>query len=382
MALIQTQRKLFDIPEDIAYFNCAYYSPQLNESHKRLQIGVTSKNHPWERTPSNFFEDSEAIRQLASGIFGGDSDGYAIIPAVSYGLSAVARILEPQLQTGDNVLIVEEEFPSSVLTWRRVAKEKNINLITVPKPANGNWTEGIINKIDKSVKVVSISTCHWTNGALIDLISIRKICDLTGSLMVIDATQSLGAMPFAMDEIRPDFLIAAGYKWLLSPYGFTLMYVSERWRNSRPLEESWQARENAEDFTSLVNYSDTYMVGARRFDVGEKGTPTILPGALAALKQIKEWGVPQISETLSVINKRIAAQLVNLGFQLPDDSQRCPHMLGAVIPERYKGNLVSELREKKIFISQRGKSVRFAPHLYITDNDLFRLLETLNDLMI
>jgi len=27
-----SQRHLFDIPDDIAYFNCAYYSPQLNES--------------------------------------------------------------------------------------------------------------------------------------------------------------------------------------------------------------------------------------------------------------------------------------------------------------------------------------------------------------
>ncbi len=381
MSLIQSQRKLFDIPEDIAYFNCAYYSPQLNESHNRLQIGVASKNHPWERTPSNFFEDAETTRKLSSEIFGGDFDGYAIVPAVSYGISAAARAIEPQLQAGDNILFVAEEFPSSVLTWKRVAKERNINLITVPTPANGNWTQAIINKIDKGVKVVSLSTCHWTNGAFIDLVSIRKVCDLTGSIMVIDATQSLGAIPFSMDQIKPDFLIAAGYKWLLCPYGFTIMYVSEQWRNSRPLEESWQARENAEDFASLVNYSDFYMPGARRFDVGEKCTPTILPGAIAALEQIKTWGVTEISASISAINKKIAKHLLNLGFQLPNDSQRCPHMFGAILPEKYKGNLVSELREKKIFISQRGKSVRFAPHLHINDYDLFRLLETLDNLI-
>ncbi len=378
MAPIRSQRKLFDIPEDIAYFNCAYYSPQLNESQNRLLTGVSSKNHPWERTPSSFFDDAETLRKLSSEIFGGDSDGYAIVPAASYGLSTAARAIEPHLQSGDNILLIAEEFPSSVLTWKRVAQERCANLITVPTPANGNWTQGIIDKIDKSVKVVSLSTCHWTNGAYIDLVSIRQACDLTGSIMVIDATQSLGAMPFSMDQIKPDFLIAAGYKWLLCPYGFSLMYVSEQWRNSRPLEETWQARENAEDFASLVNYSDNYMSGARRFDVGEKCTPTILPGAIAALEQIKAWGVQQISETLSIINKRIATHLIQLGFQLPDDSQRCPHMFGAIIPDKYKGNLVSELREKKIFISQRGKSVRFAPHLHINDFDLIRLWETLD----
>jgi selenocysteine lyase/cysteine desulfurase len=147
------------------------------------------------------------------------------------------------------------------------------------------------------------------------------------------------------------------------------------------LEETWLARENAEDFASLVNYSDQYMPGARRFDVGQKCTEAILPGAIAALEQIKTWGVQQISDSLSTINQSIALHLTKLGFQLPDDSQRCPHMFGAIIPNDYKGNLVSELRERKIFISQRGKSVRFAPHLHINDYDLKRLLETLDELI-
>lgn len=379
--MIHSQRKLFDIPDDIAYFNCAYNSPQLNESQKRLLSGISDKSHPWERTALSFFDDAETIRNLASNIFGGDSNGYAIIPAASYGLSTAARAIEPQLQTGDNILLIAEEFPSNVLPWKRVALERGANLITVSTPENGDWTKAIVDKINDNIKVIALSTCHWTNGAYIDLVAIRQACSKTGCIMVIDATQSLGAMPFSMDLIKPDFLVAAGYKWLLCPYGFSIMYVSEQWRNSRPLEETWLARENAEDFAALVNYSDKYMPGARRFDVGEKCTATILPGAIAAFEQIKVWGVEQISHSLSMINKQIASHLIQLGFQLPDDSQRCPHMLGALIPNDYKGSLVSELRERKIFISQRGKSIRFAPHLHITDSDLNRLMDTLNELI-
>jgi selenocysteine lyase/cysteine desulfurase len=199
-------------------------------------------------------------------------------------------------------------------------------------------------------------------------------------MMAIDATQSLGAMPFSLDEIRPDFLVSAGYKWLLCPYGFSLMYVSEKWRNARPLEESWQARENAEDFGSLVNSSDKYMAGARRFDVGQKGTPTILPGVIAALEQIKSWGIENISDSLLGINKRVTDHLSALGFQLPDSSQRSPHMFGAIIPGRFKGNLVSELSNRKVYVSQRGSSVRFSPHIHISEQDIARLLEIMNDL--
>ena len=381
MPLLPSQRHLFDIPDDIAYFNCAYNSPQLNESQNRLLAGVHSKSHPWERTAQNFFEDAETVRRLATDIFGGDAEGYAVVPAASYGMSTAARAVEPLLQAGDRILVIAEEFPSIVLPWRRTAQEKEANLLTVPTPAGGNWTQEILSHIDATVKVVAVSSCHWTNGAYIDLHAIGKACRAVGSILVVDATQTLGAMPFSMTEIQPDFLVAAGYKWLLCPYGFSLLYVAERWRDARPLEETWLARDNAEDFSALVKYSDTYMPGARRFDVGEKCTATILPGAVAALEQIKAWGVANIASTLAAVNERIAAQLAQLGCRLPDEAQRCPHMFGAQLPQTYAGNLVAELKARNIYISQRGNALRFAPHLHIGEQDMARLQAALGELL-
>jgi selenocysteine lyase/cysteine desulfurase len=381
MTSIQTQRHLFDIPQEIAYFNCAYNSPQLNDSRNRLLSGVHAKCHPWERTPSGFFEDAEIIRQLSARIFGGDADGYAVIPAASYGLSTAARAIEPQLKTGDQILVIAEEFPSNVLPWKRVAQETGAVLITVPTPKHGDWTQAIIENLNENIKVLAISTCHWTNGAFIDLLRVSNACRAIGCILVVDATQSLGAMPFFIDVIKPDFLVAAGYKWLLCPYGFSLLYVSKQWRDSRPLEETWLARENAEDFAALVKYSDKYMPGSRRFDVGEKCTSTILPGAIAALEQIEKWGIPEIANSLSIINEQIASHLKQLGFELPDDPQRCPHMFGAILPEHYKGNLVNELKARNIYISQRGNALRFAPHLHINGHDMDRLLSSLTELV-
>jgi selenocysteine lyase/cysteine desulfurase len=105
-----------------------------------------------------------------------------------------------------------------------------------------------------------------------------------------------------------------------------------------------------------------------------------LPGAIAAFEQIKAWSVDHISDSLIKINKTIADHLSDMGFQLPDISQRSPHMFGAAIPARYKGNLIAELSKRKIYISQRGNSVRFSPHLHISEHDLDRLLESLDEL--
>lgn len=381
MPSISSQRHLFDVPDNVAYFNCAYNSPQLNESLNQLLAGARTKCHPWERAPASFFDDAETIRRLSFAIFGGDADGYAVVPAASYGLSTAARAVEPHLQSGDRILVIAEEFPSNVLPWKRTAQEAGAVLETVPYPEDGNWTQAVLGRIEMGVKVVAVSTCHWTNGAFIDLRPIGKACRDVNAVLVVDATQSLGAMPFPLDEVKPDFLVAAGYKWLLCPYGFSLLYVSERWRSARPLEESWLARLNAEDFTALVKYSDTYMPGARRFDVGEKCTATVLPGAIAALEQLKTWGIGNIAATLSNINSAIAVHLEQLGFRLPPEAQRCPHMFGAQLPTEQTANFVADLKARNIFISQRGSALRFAPHLHVSEHDLQRLMEALSGLV-
>jgi len=380
MSTIPSQRHLFEIPDAITYVNCASNSPQLKASTARLLEAARAKRHPWQRTPASYFDDAETIRGLASELFGGDRDGYAIVPAASYGLSTAARAIAPRLAPGDSVLLIAEEFPSSVLTWRRTVRETGATLVTVPIGDDGSWTRAVLDRIDRTVKVVSISTCHWTNGALIDLPPIAKACRDVGGILVVDATQTLGAMPFPLADVDPDFVVAAGYKWLLFPYGVGLLYVSGRWRDARPLEETWQARQNAEDFASLVDCSDTYMPGARRFDVGEKGT-ALLPGAIAALEQLRSWGIGNIADTLAAVNSRIAAHLEGLGCEVPDAAARCPHMFGARLDNGDAARVLGELKARNVYISRRGASLRFAPHLHLTGHDLDNLLDALHQTM-
>jgi len=146
------------------------------------------------------------------------------------------------------------------------------------------------------------------------------------------------------------------------------------------LEEHWQARRNAEDFTALTQYSDVYMPGARRFDVGEKGSRNVLPGSIAALEQIKAWGIENIAASLAKVNATIIDCLVQLGFGIPAEAQRSPHMFGARLPSTFQGNLVAELKQRNIYISQRGNALRFSPYLHVTDHDVARLSDALRAL--
>jgi selenocysteine lyase/cysteine desulfurase len=376
MPVTGPQRALFDIPAGMAYFNCAYTGPQLAASTERLTAAAASKSRPWERMAEDFFADAETVRGLAAGLFGGGADGWAVIPAASYGLSAAARMVEPTLEVGDSILVMEEGFPSNVLPWRRVAAQVGAQLVTVAMPKDQDWTAALLKEIGKGAAVVAVESCHWTNGAGLDLPRIAEACRAAGAVLALDATQALGAVPFDLDAVRPDFLVAAGYKWLLCPYGVGLMYVAERWREARPLEETWLARRGAEDFAGLVRPSDGYVSGARRFDGGETCT-TALPGAIAALEQLSAWSVAGVADSLAMINQRVAAEVEALGFRLPPAEHRCPHMFGAVLPEGFSGDLVSGLRRRGVFVSQRGASIRVSPHLHITEADIDQLVEAL-----
>jgi len=371
--MLPSQRHLFDIPQGIAYFNTAYNAPLLNASRDALAAAAGAKSRPWERTPDDFFADAERARTLAADLFGGGADGWAVIPAASYGISTAARAIEPTLRPGDQIVLMEDEFPSNVLPWRRVAQVTGAQVVTVPTPTDGDWTAAVLARLGPRVKVAALGHCHWTNGARLDLEAIGAACRAVGAALVLDATQTLGALPLDLDAVAPDFLVAAGYKWLLCPYGFGLMYAAPAWRQARPLEETWLVRDNARDFTNLAQYSDGYRDGARRFDVGETCATTVLPGALAALEQLQAWDVAEIAQSLGAINARIAERLEALGFTLPAVRLRCPHMFGARVPEGFEGDLVGALRARNVFVSQRGRSVRFAPHLHVTEEDLAQL---------
>jgi selenocysteine lyase/cysteine desulfurase len=376
MLAIGSQRHLFDIPPGVAYFNTAYNSPLLNASRAKLVAAAGAKSRPWERGAPDFFADAERVRELAAGVFGGDKDGYAIIPAASYGVSSAARAIEPTLTAGDRIVVVEGEFPSNVLPWRRVAEETGADLVTVPTPEDGDWTAATLAALAQGARVAALGNCHWTNGARLDLVRVGDACRAVGAALVLDNTQSWGAMPLDLSSVQPDFVVASGYKWLLCPYGFSLMYVGPAWRDARPLEETWLARTNAEDFTSLVGYSDTYMSGARRFDAGEKCT-ALLPGAIAALEQLQTWGVSQVAESLGAMNQRIQMRFEALGFELLPVAQRSPHLFGARLPKGYSGDLIGTLRANNVFVSQRGSSIRFAPHLHVTEDDIGQLFDAL-----
>ena len=137
-------------------------------------------------------------------------------------------------------------------------------------------------------KPSSISSVHWSDGALIDVDKVGAALRQRGAFFLIDATQAVGVL--AMDVKRsPDFVMFPTYKWVHGPYGRAFLYVAKRHQGGIPLEQiSAGCRnvraENACDFTDL-----DYAPDACRFDMGERDYFISMEMAAIGMEMLAEW---------------------------------------------------------------------------------------------
>jgi selenocysteine lyase/cysteine desulfurase len=370
-----SQRDAFAVPAEIAYFNTATLSPHLHSAREAGEAALERRSRPWTITPADWFTDVERLRDRFARLIGADAEGVALVPATSYGFAVAARNLP--LARGDRVLVLAEEYPSGVYTWQASTRATGAEIVTAVREPGQSWTDAVLAVLDERVRVVSVPHVHWTDGALVDLDAVSARTHEIGAHLVIDGSQSIGAFPFDVARLRPDFVTSVGYKWLLGQVGVSYLYVAEQHRDGVPIEQNWIARAGSEDFARLVDYRDDYQPGARRYDVGQHSEFELVPMALAALEQLCDWGVERIAAALADVTASVAATAAALGLDPMPADQRGPHMLGVRLPAAVREHVVPALAASNCYAAVRGEMLRLAPHLHVNDADIARLSDAL-----
>ncbi|MDH5289402.1 MAG: aminotransferase class V-fold PLP-dependent enzyme, partial [Acidimicrobiia bacterium] len=204
-------RHLFDLPDGVAYLNCAYMGPLPRRSTEAGIAGLARKARPWDIATEDFFAPVAALRRAAARLVGGDDEGIALIPAVSYGMATAAANLRPT--TGQRIVVLADQFPSNVHPWRRLAADTGALLSTVARPANSDWTGALLDAIRPDAGLVALPSAHWIDGTRVDLAAVRRATREVGAALVIDGAQSVGAVPIDVGALEPDFLVVPCYKW-------------------------------------------------------------------------------------------------------------------------------------------------------------------------
>lgn len=369
VSVMDCQKELFSLPEDAAYLNVAYQCPFLNEVEK---IGIQSlrkKMFPVNITREDFFDPPAELRDAFSRMINAnDPERIAIMPSASYGLSTAAQNVK--LSAGQNVVLINEQFPSNYYPWKRHTDAAGAELREVEPPVVSEgrgraWNEAMLAAIDENTAAVSMPNVHWADGTKFDLKTIGEKCRSVGAYFIVDGTQSIGAMPFDVQEIQADVVICAGYKWLMGPYGIAVGYFGPRFDGGIPIEENWINRKDSDQFEKLVSYQPEYQPKAARYNVGENSNFILVPMLTAGINQLLNWGVENVQNYCQALQEPFLDELRSLGCTLEDPAYRSYHLFGIRLPEGVDViKLKDDLAARNVFVSIRGDSVRVAPHVY------------------
>lgn len=317
-------------------------------------------------------------RKAVAGFLKCQPEEVAFVGPTSLALSFVASGLK--FRRGDNVLIYFDDYPSNVYPWMALAEQgvqvrlMNTKALGMIRPID------VLGQVDENTRLVALASCHFISGWRIDIPEIGKTLRQRGILFCVDAIQTLGAFPTAVENI--DFLAGDAHKWLLGPCGAGLMYVRREWQEKlNPPIYGWH---NVDNPNFVAQEQIAFRNDSRKYEAGTHNLVGVV-GLLASLKLILEIGVENVAREL--LRKR--------GLLVPALEAKGYSVLSADVPPETGSGIVSffrsgkdcsalnqKLADENIVASLRtdrsGQNyIRLSPHFYNTDEELHRVLELL-----
>jgi selenocysteine lyase/cysteine desulfurase len=379
--MLPSQRALFDIPNDVCFFNAASYSPLPLATLNAGREAVARKGRPWLIDNAFAGEQYERARKAAARLIDADPQDVALTSSVGYGVAAAAKILP--VPPGARVLVLENDHSSAVLEW--MTRAGGFTVETVRRPDNGDWTDALLAAIERTgaapVAIASISSVHWSDGGAVDLDAVAPALRARGAALLIDATHSAGVLALDVRTLDPDFVAFPTYKWLIGPYGRAFLYIARRHQDGIPLEQTSYGR-RAVRAEQDVYFTDTSYVGdARRFDMGERDHFISMEMASIGMEMMAQWGTRAIVERLAMLTARLADGLRGSPVDMFDARVRAPHILSLGFRGGMPHGLIEKLAAENIHVAPRIGRMRISPHVYNDEGDVDRFIAAFHRLV-
>jgi cysteine desulfurase/selenocysteine lyase len=371
------RQEWFEI-EDATYLNLASQSPMPKVSIRAVQAALEAKKNPLHKADSTFFEVPDRIRASLAKLIGAQPEEIALTGGASAGAMAVAYALT--WKPGDEVVTAKGEFPLQYATWKPMEEREGLKLKMVSPRERFITADDLIVAMTPRTRIVSVSMVRYEDGSLLDVRRIADACHKQGALLLLDASQSCGAIPMDVNQLGADFIVSAGYKWLLGPFGTGFFWVkSEHLAMVRPGPFYWMAVAGSDNFAAL-NFEDPKpSASAKRWDSPEGAS--YFNFNLVAMDTSVDFVVRTGPELVADHNRK----LIELMFErLPKDrfvitspldaARRGPYGCFAARSPEKTAEFYQLLRKENVVVSLREGNIRVSPYLYNTERDIDRLI--------
>jgi len=331
----------------------------------------------------HFDEEAEAkvfddLRQAASGLLGAQPDEIAGGSNASEALCSVAWALSPGADR--NVVSARVDHPTTVYPWSRVARLTGCDVRLATDKDGIIDPEELMGLIDDHTSAVCVSHVQYSTGQRLDLAALAEAAHRHGAILVVDATQSAGAVPIDVVAEDIDILVASGYKWLCGPFGAAILFVRRDLHDKlEPGLVGWRSAEQVWDFRAdRLEWAPS----ARRFEFGTMAYGCAI-GLATAAEYLLGIGIERIHSYNLALADHLVEGLAELGAQLvslPVENQQTS-IVTVRFPGQDQGRVAQRLNEESVVVSPRIGALRFSPHLYNTTDDIDRALRTLKRIL-
>jgi selenocysteine lyase/cysteine desulfurase len=380
LSITQRLRSQMPIVRRWVYFDHAAVAPLPEPTRHAIRKWVDEATESgdvvWQRWSSRL----EEVRQAAAQLIHAQPSEVALVANTTTGISLVAEGFP--WKEGDNVVTLENEFPSNQYPWMNLAS-RGVEVRRVPVEGGVVDLDRVADACDGRTRIVSLSWVGYATGWRIDVREAAEMCHRRGCLLFLDAIQGLGLFPLDVTAEGVDFLAADGHKWLLGPEGAGILYIRrEHLERLRPLMVGWN---------SVVQRSDYGRVELRlrpeaaRYEGGSHSMVGFL-GLGASLDLLLSLGVSPtqspLAEHVLAITDAACEQLQSLGAVL-HAPRTGPHRSGIVtfqLPGHDSALVRQRLEAAGIVARCRAGGVRISPHGYATEDEVARMIEVLRSL--
>lgn len=378
MQSIDWKNEWFPI-EDATYLNFAAHAVIPRVALNAVQASVAAKRRPHIVDDRSFFFVAANLRQTLATLIGASQDDIALTTGAGAGLATIAYALK--WSAGDEVIIAGGEFPAHYATWKPMEAREGIK-VQITHPQDKFIQSGdLIAAMTPRTRVISVSHVRFDDGSILDASSLAAACKRNGTLLVLDVSQSCGAIPMDVSSLGADFIVCAGYKYLLSPWGTGFLWAKpENADLLRPGPYNWLSQDvetfarlnyvdprpartlsrwDAAQASSIYNFNLTVMEASARFVLN--ATPALIHDHNQSLIDYFFERLPD-------------------GYRLASPRQASHRGVFGCIEVGSRGDtesLYQTLRDERFVVALREGRIRVAPHLLNSTQDMDRLLVSL-----
>jgi len=370
----------FPLTEEWSYLNAANVALMPMSAAKVMTDWQTDVALNGSNNFNDHAEDTafDGLRDQGAKLFGCRPEDIAGGSSCTELLSSLAWAVMPKEH--ENVVSTDIVFPSTIYPFTRVSHHTGCEIRLAPGHNGYASFDEIVKNIDRNTSVVSISHVEYTGGQVYDLAALAEVAHAHGALLIVDATQSAGAIPIDAPASGADAIVAGGYKWLCGPFGAAVMYLAPHLQNTLdPGFVGFRSHNNMWDLSpDRLEYPDT----AKRFESSTMAFGCI-KGLEKSIKYLTDIGIARIYDHNIALADRLIEGLNDLDVEVV--SPMTPSERTSIVTCRIEGfnprEIVDSLKERNIVAHKRQDFLRFSPHVYNTDRDVDRAITELRSLL-